>query len=153
MSQTALTSFVDLFDDLAVFVKYSAWVNTVPDKGKVPRRQLKEPAYPKVVNGGYLLEILFEAGPVKIAGMASQVAIDEMDLTAWQMNQQIALSPWECKTIRMLSREYAAMLSEAVNPNCPSPYLPRLEITAEQKNHIGNSMADWADKFNAMHKA
>jgi len=107
---------------------------------------------PPVHAGGYLLEILFEVGPTKAAGMAGQVGIDETDLLAWQVNQQIALRPWETRAIRILSREYASMLADASDPRCPSPWTPPVPITAEKRDAIADAMAQWADNVNAMMK-
>ncbi len=150
MSQTAPTSFADLYDQLALWIKQSAWLNAVPEKQKRPRRETKAGALPELYGGYYLIEILFEVGPVKIAGMAGTVAIDETDLLAWQINQGVGLSSWEAQTIRLLSREYAAMLSEATDPRCPAPYLlPVNEMSDERRAKIADAMANWADKLNA----
>ena len=103
---------------------------------------------PPIGAEAYLIEILFEIGPTKPAGMGGQVGIDEADLIAWQQNQQVRLSPWECRTIRMLSREYAGMLFEASKPDCPQPYVARLKISEEQRDKIADAMSNWADKLN-----
>ncbi|NBT33779.1 MAG: hypothetical protein EBT13_18260 [Rhodobacteraceae bacterium] len=104
---------------------------------------------PPVHAGGYLLEILFEVGPAKAAGMAGQVGIDETDLMAWQANQNVRLSPWEARTIRLLSREYAGMLAEASDPQCPPPWVPEAAISVQKRDAIADAMSDWADKLNA----
>lgn len=96
--------------------------------------------------------MLFEIGPVKPAGMGGTVAIDEQDLYAWQCNQDIALSPWEARTVRMLSREYSYMLGQASDPACPPPYVPEEYINAEKRKKIANAMSGWADKLNQQRK-
>lgn len=103
---------------------------------------------PKIGAGGYLIEILFEIGPTKPAGMGGQIGIDDLDLVAWQQNQQVRLSPWECHTIRSLGREYAAMLFEASKPDCPAPYVAKVQMTDEQRAKIAEAMGSWADKLN-----
>lgn len=103
---------------------------------------------PKLECGWHLIELLFEIGPTKPAGMGGQIGIDEADLFAWQANQGIALSSWEAKTIRQLSREYAAMLVEGASPNCPAPYVSSGEISEEQREKIADAMSNWADKLN-----
>lgn len=130
-------------------MKQAAWLNTVPEKQKRSRRETKATDMPPVEAGGYLLEILFEVGPTKPAGMAGQVGIDEIDLLAWQTNQDIRLTGWEARTIRLMSREYAAMLVEASDPNCPAPWAAKVAITEDQKDRISDAMSAWADNLNA----
>jgi hypothetical protein len=103
---------------------------------------------PPVLGGAYLIEILFEVGPAKPTGMGSNAAIDEVDLAAWMSNQGVTLTPWEAKTVRKLSREYAAMLSEAVEPNTPPPWVDPAIMTAERRENISNAMSDWANLIN-----
>ncbi|CAB5187094.1 hypothetical protein UFOVP166_2 [uncultured Caudovirales phage] len=104
---------------------------------------------PPIEAGGYLLEILFEVGPTKPAGMAGQVGIDEIDLLAWQTNQDIRLTGWEARTIRLLSREYASMLVEASDQHCPPPWVATVVITEDQRDKIADAMSAWADRLNA----
>lgn len=104
---------------------------------------------PPVHAGFYLIAILFEAGPVKPMPMSSPVAIDEIDLLAYQANRDIALSPWEVEVIRELSREYAAMLAEASEANCPAPYFSAETMNEERRKKIAQGMSDFANKLNA----
>lgn len=121
----------------------------MPEKAKRPRRETKQNApMPKIGVAGYLIEILFEIGPTKPAGMGGQIGIDDLDLVAWQQNQQVRLSPWECHTIRSLSRDYAAMLFEASKADCPAPYVAKVLVTDEQRAKIADAMGSWADKLN-----
>lgn len=103
---------------------------------------------PEIEAGGHLLEVLFEIGPTKPAGMGGQIGIDEADLLAWQFNQGVELSSWESKTVRLLSREYAAMLFEASSPTCPAPYLPNGQLSDARREKIADAMSSWADKLN-----
>lgn len=104
---------------------------------------------PRIAAGSYLIEILFEIGPAKPAGMSSQIGIDEVDLAAWMANQNVKLKPWECKAIRQLSREYAAMLVEAAEPNCPPPWADKAMFTDEHRAKIASAMSSWADRINS----
>lgn len=104
---------------------------------------------PPVHAGHYLIAMLFEAGPVKSMPMSSPVAIDEIDLLAYQANRDIALSPWEAEVIRELSREYAAMLAEASEANCPAPYFSTETMNEERRKKIAQGMSDFANKLNA----
>ena len=149
---TGPTFFADALAQLILFVKQSAWLNTIPEKQKRPRRATRGDTFPPLAFGRYLIEILFEIGPVKPAGMGGTVSIDEQDIYAWQCNQGIALSAWEARALRVLSREYSHMLSEASAPDCPPPYVPEEFITAEKRKKIADAMTGWADKLNQQRK-
>lgn len=103
---------------------------------------------PPVLGGAYLIEILYEVGPAKPIGMGGNVAIDEIDLAAWMSNQCVTLTPWEAKTIRRLSQEYAAMLSVASEPDTPAPWIDPEIMTAERREKISKAMSDWANRIN-----
>lgn len=148
MSLTAQISFAQTIEQLTLFVKQAAWLNTIPSKAKRPRRETKSDAMPPLLGGAYLIEILFEVGPAKPLGMGGNVSIDEVDLAAWMANQCVTLTPWEAKTIRQLSREYAAMLSEAIEPNAPPPWVDPEIMTAERREKISKAMSDWANRIN-----
>ena len=152
MLATAQTFFAEIERELSVFVKQSAWLNTVPTKQKQPRRVTRGDTLPPLTHGAYLVEILFEIGPVKSGGMGGAVSLDEQDIYAWQVNQGIELTGWEARTIRTLSREYAFMLSEASEPTCPPPYVPQEFIDAEKRRKIADAMTGWADKLNQQRK-
>lgn len=104
---------------------------------------------PPLGAGAYLIEILFEIGPAKPSGFGGSSAIDEVDLASWMANQNVKLTPWEAKAIRQLSREYAAMLADAVEPNTPPPWVNPNLITQEHRQKIANAMSDWADAINS----
>ena len=104
---------------------------------------------PPLNEGGYLLGILFEVGPVQPAGMGGAVAISDQDLRAWQHNQGLELSPWECSAIRSLSRDYASQLSDSSAANCPPPWVPQAILSAEQRDTVAKGFETWAERFNA----
>lgn len=104
---------------------------------------------PNVGDGAYLVEILFEVGPSKPTGMGGHRPIDDLDLAAWMSNQNVRLSPWEARTVRQISREYAAMLSEAVEPNTPPPWVDVKAMDEERRAKIANAMSDWANRINS----
>jgi hypothetical protein len=147
--QTVQTFFAQTIEQLTLFVKQAAWLNTIPSKAKRPRRETKSDAMPPVTAGAYLIEILFEVGPAKPMGMGGSVALDEIDLSAWMANQNVKLKPWEAKTIRQLSREYAAMLSQSSEANVPSPWVDPSIMTTERRNKIAKSMSDWGNIMKA----
>lgn len=103
---------------------------------------------PPLGAGAYLIEILFEVGPSRPTGMGGHRPIDELDLAAWMSNQNVKLNPWEARSIRQLSREYAAMLAEAVEPNVPPPWVDPNLMTPERREKIAQAMMDWANNIN-----
>lgn len=145
----APTFFAQTIEQLTLFVRHAAWLNTIPSKAKRPRRETASDAMPPIEAGAHLIEILFEVGPAKASGMGQQVGIDEIDLIAWQYNQDIALTPWEAKAIRTLSKEYAYMLGQASEANCPPPWLDPAIMTDERRQKIADAMSSWADNINA----
>lgn len=104
---------------------------------------------PPLGAGAYLVEILFEVGPSLPTGMGGHRPIGELDLAAWMFNQGVRLSPWESRAIRQISREYAAMLSEAVEPNTPPPWVDPNIMSEERRDKIAKAMSDWANRINA----
>lgn len=103
---------------------------------------------PPLGAGAYLVEILFEVGPSRPTGMGGHTPISDLELAAWMANQHVSLNPWEAKTVRQLSREYAAMLSEAVEPNTPPPWVDPNIMTEERRAKIAKAMSDWANAIN-----
>lgn len=152
MSATAPTFFAETIEQLKLYVRQTAWLNTVPEKAKKPRRDTVGGSLPQISAGAHLLNILFDLGPVKPMAMSSPVAIDEMDLWAWQFNRHVRLRPFETETIRELSRVYAAQLIEAQDKSCPPPYFPANAIDDERRKKISDAMSGFADKLNAQRK-
>lgn len=149
MWRIARTSFAQLLNELTTFVKQAAWLNTIPKNAKRARRETKSDAMPPLGAGAYLIEILFEVGPSLPTGMGGHRPIGELDLAAWMFNQGVSLSPWESRAIRQVSREYAAMLSEAVEPNTPPPWVDPNIMSQERRDKIAKAMSDWANRINA----
>ena len=130
-------------------MRHTAWLNTTPEKSSKPRRETRSDEMPPLNEGGYLVRLLFEIGPVHPIGMGGAVAISDQDLIAWQTNQRVRLSPWECAAIRELSRDYAGMLGEAQSANCPPPWLPQATFTVEHRQRVADGLLAWAERFNA----
>lgn len=120
-------------------MRHTAWLQAaqvVKSKtGPVPmpsrlaelKEQGTEPARPSIDAAAYLVDYLFDAGPVLSGGMAI-TALDHVALRAWQQNTGLVLTPWQVRTLRHLSAEYAAMLTDAKEPDCPSPWQPEIEV-------------------------
>lgn len=152
MLATALTFFAETIEQLKLYVRQTAWLNTIPEKAKKPRRDTVGGPLPPISAGGHLLSILFDVGPVKPMPMSSPVAIDETDLMAWQFNRQTRLRPFEAEAIRELSRVYAGQLIEAQEKGCPPPYFPENALDEERRRKISEAMSGFADKLNQTRK-
>lgn len=152
MSAIGQTFFAETLEQLTLYVRQVAWLNTIPEKGTKPRRDTVGGSLPPIVAGAHLLNILFDVGPAKPMPMASPVAIDEMDLLAWQWNRDTRLTPFETGTIRELSRAYASQLAEAASKACPAPYFPANGLDDERRKKIADAMSGFADRINASRK-
>lgn len=152
MSAIAPTFFAETLEQLRLYVRQTAWLNTIPEKATKPRRDTVGGSLPPISAGAHLLEILFDVGPAKPMAMAAPVAIDEMDLVAWQYNRDIRLTPFETSAIRELSRAYASQLSEASAKGCPAPYFPANGLDEARRQKISDAMSGFADKVNASRK-
>lgn len=76
---------------------------------------------PPITSGEYLIGYLYEIGPTMAAGMGNgPVAFSEIQ--AWQQLSGIALTPWEARTLRRLSNDYACESHAATKADCPPPY-------------------------------
>lgn len=114
--------------------------NTGQDQKPSRLTELKEqdidPDRPPI-DAQYLIDYLFDAGPVLAGGMAL-AALDHAALRAWQQNTGIRLTPWQVRTLRHLSGEYVAMLNDAKEPDCPSPWQP--EIDEPDRGEVGKKV-------------
>ena len=148
MSLIAQTSFAETIETLSVYVKQLAWLNTIPEKEKRPRRDTVGGDLPPITAGVYLIELLFEIGPAQPLAMSSPVAISELEIAAWQKNRGISLSAWEAGTIRRLSQDYASALAKAGQASCPPFYMSPERMTEDRRAKISKAMSSWADKVN-----
>lgn len=98
---------------------------------------------PEVGAGDYLIEILFDIGPVCSNGMGA-VPISEQEIAAWQFNRQTRLKAWECQYLRELSREYASMLHSGTDMHCPPPYAGAQRNDENQKKRVQNAFKNLA---------
>jgi hypothetical protein len=141
-----------LYDDLSLYVRQNAWLNTAPeraknDKSEGPRlsriemlRKAKgedhQPEMPQV-DAAYLISYLWEVGPTMAAGgYAGPVTHEE--LMAWMELTGIELQPWEVRFIRRLSGEYLVESRRAEKADCHEPLRERddyvLDLSAVAKS-------------------
>lgn len=148
--------YAGLADGLTPYVRMCAWLEAVPDPPpgdkklaalKVPRRSRRQalrdnkeiPVLPPAEEGFYLVEYLFEAGPVESTGMGA-VVLSWRELRAWQKTMGITLAPFEGNILRRLSQEYLAESQRATDPDCPPPWSPTL--TARDRDDISKRIRE-----------
>lgn len=112
-----------------------AWLNAAPEveqaKGEAKResksRQQQmsdegiEPEMPDLEWGRRLIDYLLEVGPVMATGMGS-APITFTELSNWQAQLGLQLSPWEVRTLRRLSLEYNSESQLATKPDREPPF-------------------------------
>lgn len=74
-----------------------------------------------ILEAGYIIEHLFDCGPVMSSGMGASPLTHE-EIRAYQANIGIELLPWEVRFIRRLSRDYVNESHNATKMNCPAPW-------------------------------
>ena len=148
LSLIAPTSFAETIETLGLYVKQLAWLSTIPEKEKRPRRDTVGGDLPPITAGGYLIDLLFDIGPAQPLAMSSPVAISELEIAAWQNNRCISLTAWEAATIRRLSHDYASALSQSSQVSCPPFYMSPERMTEDRRAKISKAMSSWADKVN-----
>lgn len=134
-----------------------AWLNAVPDppEGQTPvdgemrqsrGEQIREaggvPSIPEAPLP-YLVAFLFDVGPV-LPGAMGPVALTHSELRAWQTNTGVDLSPWEAKTLRALSAEYAAESQAATKYDAPKPGTPKQSNAALVAKRMQSRLAQMA---------
>jgi hypothetical protein len=132
-------------------VRQAAWLNTVPEKHNEPRRQTKGDQFPPLPAGQYLIDLLFEIGPVDFSFESRPAPLCDIKLESWQRNQSVCLSSWDCMMLIKLSKDYASMLVQARSTSCPAPWVsPEVLLDEERSSNISSAMSDWADKVNSL---
>lgn len=74
-------------------------------------------ALPRIEVAGYLVDYLFELGPVKKDG-----AIEPPDLPGWEHVLGVEFQPWEMRVLLQLSRAYQTEMHEAKDWHREPPY-------------------------------
>ena len=97
-----------------------------------------EPEMPEVVGGDWLIDHLWDAGPVIMNGMGSG-PLTHNEILCWQMNTGIRLGAWEARTLRRLSQEYLDQCQESRSPSCPSPIAARV-MTEDARQRVSDQV-------------
>lgn len=122
-------------------MRYVAWLNATLDPPKEQkasnRKSCNEPPpvitrkqklaaegvelqYPQLWDEAYILDILFDAGPVQPLGMGS-APLGYAEIQAWQCAHGVQLTPWEAGMLRRLSRAYLDTLHASTHPAAAAP--------------------------------
>lgn len=121
-------------------MRYQAWLDATldqppPKSPKARRAHEQQPpitrkqklaadgvelVYPPLCEEAYLLDILFDAGPVQPGAMGAQ-PIGYVEINAWQSAHCVQLTPWECAVLRRLSLAYCGTLHGSTHPACAAP--------------------------------
>jgi hypothetical protein len=144
-----------VLDDLTLYVRQSAWLNTAPERPNgdksgepVPSRVEKmrkdrgddtfSPEMPPLEVGGYLATYLFEVGPAGSGAMGPTV-ITHQEIQSWQTLTGIVLQPWEVRALRRLSGEYIAESRKAEKRDRLAPWQPGA-IAPEDLSAVADAM-------------
>jgi hypothetical protein len=108
-------------DELEIYIRHLAWLNSVPDGGQISRRDefeldnqlIEMPEF----DAGYVLEYLFELGVTM-----GENAVNHTELRSWMDNTGIELSAWEARIIKKLSEAYLSMSHDAKKSDSETPW-------------------------------
>ena len=76
-----------------------------------------EPDMPDAGPAAYLLAHFWAAGPT-----LGDQALTQGELWHYQENAGVTLSPWECQTLRLMSKSYINEQHNARTPACAPPF-------------------------------
>lgn len=94
----------------------------------------------------HVTDWLFDIGPVGSNGMsATEIGWEAID--AWCRRTGIDLDPWEARTIRRLSRAFAAQQHDARKPTCPAPYSGGEESVPQRRDRVSAQFKAMWDKL------
>lgn len=81
----------------------------------------KRPVMLPEVTLQYLVTWFEDVGPAMSGGMGS-APLSHSEIRAWQDNMGLAITPWEARALRELSRAYVGQAAISDAPECPPPY-------------------------------
>lgn len=154
-------------DSLTLCVRTVAWLDATlkPPKRSKPRspsqdeqpsitrrRKLRDDGVahemPDPGPAEYLLDILFDVGPVHSTGMG-EVPIGYEQLAAWERVQGLRLSPWESRTLRDLSIVYCHEKAVSGDPGASAPgsIEESPEQAAERRDRVAKDLSQALRSF------
>jgi len=84
----------------------------------------------------HLVHYLFEAGPVEVGGFG-EAPLSFGELAQWSALSCTPLTPWEARTLRVLSREYLQERQQAKDPVRPAPYA---DVSEENRERVAQRL-------------
>lgn len=84
-----------------------------------------DPQYPDIEFGDYLIDYLFELGPVMYTGDGI-APITFSEIESWALLTSTPVSPFDAKALRFLSASFVRQANAAKDPKCPSPWEPTM---------------------------
>ena len=112
-------------------------MQAIPDTGgKLKQRDRKSrqetltdrgisPQYPHIEVGEYLIDYLFELGPVMYTGEGI-APVNFGEIESWALLTGTPVSPFDAKALRFLSASFVRQANAAKDPKCPSPWEPTM---------------------------
>lgn len=81
----------------------------------------------------YLIELLFNIGPVSYVGMG-EVPLTEFDILCWRLNRNRTLDDWEIDALKTMSAAYMRGRYDGENPGSVRPFIDRSnEVAVERR--------------------
>ena len=99
------------------------WLSAIPSGGSQPRNKNKNIALdlPRILGGEDLIEHLNLMGGCQYDSQGGS-GFPYSEIIAYQQNMGFQFDPWETRTLFLMSREYARVLSTAHDPETRPPY-------------------------------
>jgi len=100
----------------------------LPEGWKVTRleqaKKLKQPlGLPDLDAGEYLVQALFEVGPVEYHATGEAIPVTWQTIAAYKYTAESDLEPWECRVIIAMSRAYQEGKAAGDDIFCKPPHL------------------------------
>jgi len=102
---------------------------------------LASAAMPPLVGGDWLLNWLFEAGPLASDGMGAR-GLSWPELAAWEACTRPLATPWELAVVHRLSASYANAWHAATKPDCKAYWLNEelAQANAARSDAVGQQL-------------
>ena len=88
---------------------------------------------PKVEDGQFFLELLFQIGPFR-----GELPLSEADLEPWERRREIELLPWQAELIVEMSKAYMEEMHRAkdISALCPWPPGRKMWMHVTSAKHV-----------------
>lgn len=106
---------------------------------------------PETEGAEYLLDYLFEVGPMNTLGMGPS-PITYTDIKHWSEITNTHISPLDAHLLRHLSREYVSQFNASKENNAPAPALEDQKTIEEQRSTVVSKFKAFAQSKNSANK-